>query len=86
MLVMRAGAAHCHHMTAITSAVRVKDPCASAPDPDFFHSTVAAKVRTAQSYCRGCPRRLSCLKEGMSSRQSGVWGGRLLRLGKTVRL
>lgn len=42
----------------------------------------AVRVRVAAAICNGCPSKQPCYAAGRTGRESGVWGGVLLRYGR----
>ncbi|MCA0293297.1 MAG: WhiB family transcriptional regulator [Actinobacteria bacterium] len=63
-------------------------PC-TATDPDLFHPDPSdpgfmKQLYAAQTVCGPCDRSSTCLKNGVASGSSGVWGGQYLEYGLVV--
>lgn len=52
-------------------------------DPDLFFPTNADDLHRALRLCRACPVTAQCLDFGIATKSVGVWGGELLRDGRT---
>lgn len=60
-------------------------PCSTSDRTDQWHPTNAAELAAAQRTCTGCRVRKACHDMGVTTKQSGVWGGHLLRHGTPSR-
>jgi hypothetical protein len=53
---------------------------------ELFVSLDIAELKNATVYCNLCGQREACLSEGMKNKgNSGVWGGKILSMGKPIR-
>lgn len=60
-------------------------PCSTSDRTDLWHPTNATELAAAQRTCAGCAIRQVCHDMGVATKQSGVWGGHLLRNGEPSR-
>jgi len=52
----------------------------------LFTSMIVEDLKKAVNYCNLCTEKQSCLSEGLSNNgNSGVWGGKILSMGKPLR-
>jgi WhiB family redox-sensing transcriptional regulator len=59
-------------------------PC-QHENPRLWFSNLSAELKLAQAYCRGCPRRQSCLAGALERAETtGVWGGEIFDHGRII--
>lgn len=58
--------------------------CKGHPAPDIFQPRGRADLLAAQEVCEPCTMAGTCLLLGIERKETGVWGGVLLRYGKVV--